>query len=203
MKILIILCCLITFSIYSQDTINNRVSSSWYARSMFISLLNSGQTGSGVDESLYSRNTNNIEIGRSFTSVDIGICYGKINLINYNSDYLQVLAYKENTNYLQSRLTLNVAQYGIFSNEISVGGGYIFHSRTPVMSEISTTIFAQVGRNYGIGVIYGAYNFTGNHDDLNKTFMGIYLRYGLLRDDKGSLVSKIKNTKPKHKNNNI
>lgn len=176
------------------------VKSSWYARSMFLSLQNAGQTGSnnGGYETLSARTIHNIEVGKSFGAIDVGICYGKINLINYTSDYLQNWVYTEKANFIEGRFTMNTAQYGIFSNEVTIGSGYIFlnkdygQSNTPLMLEISTTVFGQIGENWGLGIIYGAYNFTGDNNDLNKTFIGLYFRYGLMRNDGGVLLNKIK-----------
>ena len=168
---------------------------------MFIALENAGQSGSnnGGYETLSARTVRNIEIGKSFGAIDVGICYGKINLINYTSDYLQNFVYRENANIIEGRFTMDTAQYGIFSNEVSVGCGHIFlnkgQSNTPLMLEMSTTIFGQVAENWGLGMVYGAYNFTGNNNDLNKTFLGLYFRYGLIRDDGGVLLNRTKTQK--------
>lgn len=196
---------LITISGYGQDKIdtssgnkdsiiNTKVKSSWYARSMFVSLMSAGQPG----EKLSERITQNIEFGKSIGMVDIGLAIGKAKLINYTSDsYLvdsniitQYQDHNENKLYIQGRLTMDACQYGIFSNEISVGAGYTFSKIMPVMLEISSTIFAQIGDNWGLGIVIGTYNFTGDNDDLNKSFTGLFLRYGLIRDDGGILLSR-------------
>lgn len=203
---------LITLSSFSQvkkDTIvipkdseiDVKVKSSWYTRSMFVSLMSAGQAG----ETLSERVTKNVEFGKSIGMVDVGIAFGKAKLINYSSDsYIihdtivtSTLDHNENRYYIQGRLTMDACQYGIFSNEISIGAGYTFSKTMPIMLEISSTIFAQVGDNWGIGVIMGTYNFTGNNDDLNKSFTGLFLRYGLIRDDGGILLSRTRVTRAK------
>jgi hypothetical protein len=92
---------------------------------------------------------------------------------------------------------MDACQYGIFSNEISIGAGYTFSKTMPIMLEISSTIFAQVGDNWGLGIIIGTYNFTGDNDDLNKSFTGLFLRYGLIRDDGGILLNRTRVTRSK------
>jgi hypothetical protein len=212
MKKLILVMLLITISGYSQikldslsiskdSVINTKVKSSWYVRSMFVSLMSAGQLG----ETLSERITQNIEFGKSIGMVDVGLAIGKAKLINYSSDsYLvdnsiitQYQDHNENKLYIQGRLTMDACQYGIFSNEISIGAGYTFSKTMPIMLEISSTIFAQVGDNWGLGIIIGTYNFTGDNDDLNKSFTGLFLRYGLIRDDGGILLNRTRVTRSK------
>ncbi len=190
-----------SLSISKDSVINTKVKSSWYVRSMFVSLMSAGQLG----ETLSERITQNIEFGKSIGMVDVGLAIGKAKLINYSSDsYLvdnsiitQYQDHNENKLYIQGRLTMDACQYGIFSNEISIGAGYTFSKTMPIMLEISSTIFAQVGDNWGLGIIIGTYNFTGDNDDLNKSFTGLFLRYGLIRDDGGILLNRTRVTRSK------
>jgi hypothetical protein len=50
---------------------------------------------------------------------------------------------------------------------------------------------AQVSKNIGIGAIVGTYDFIGENNQFNKSFYGIFLRYGLLRTEGGFLQGRI------------
>ena len=116
--------------------------------------------------------------------IDVGLALGKTSIVN------KEFQYSIKTEFVEARISMNACQFGIFSNEISIGGGYMFTNTTPLILEISSTIFAQVGENWGLGVIYGNYNFTGNEYDLSKNFTGLFLRYGLIRDEGGILLNR-------------
>jgi hypothetical protein len=179
-----------SITVQVDTVIAKKVSSSWYGRTIPISMLSATLQG----ETLKQRISQNFEIGKSFGMVDIGLALGKVNSITNDS-----IPKSFNTQFIEAKLTMDACQYGIFSNEITIGAGYMFNNTTPLMLEISSTIFAQVGENWGLGVVYGNYNFTGDSNDVNKTFTGIYFRIGLIRDDGGILLSrshlKIKKTK--------
>lgn len=167
--------CLIFILVHGQtkqDTIKPvKVKSSWYVRSMPYAIY----TGAGYQKDRVSQN---IEVGKSFGPIDVGVAVGRISLR------------PDSTMYVQSRFTMDACQYGIFSNEFSVGAGYVFNSKTPLMLEISSTIFAQLGKNWGLGIITGYYDFSGSVHDSNKNYYGIFFRYGLLRNDGGVLVNR-------------
>ena len=193
MKKLFLVILLISISGYGQEeidtVISKKVSSSWYVRTIPIALLSTNQQG----ETLKERIGQNIEIGKSFGMIDIGIGFGKANTISTDSTSFK-------TQFIETKLTMDACQYGIFSNEITIGAGYMFNKTTPVILEISSTIFAQVGENWGLGVVYGNYNFTGDTNDINKTFTGLFLRYGLIRDDGGILLSRTRVARGKRPN---
>lgn len=160
-------------SLVSQtvDTNYIKVKSSWYARTMPLSLY----TGAGK---ITDKMSQNIEVGRSFGVIDVGIVGGRINL-RTDSNF-----------YTEARVTMDASQYGIFSNEISIGVGAVFNSGTPIMLEISYTIMAQVARRWGIGIVTGYYDFSGDTSDASKTVFGLFLRYGLLRSENGGLLNR-------------
>ena len=170
-----------TLTVQIDTVISKKVNSSWYGRIMPISLL----SASIPNETLKQRVSQNIEFGKSFGMVDVGLGFGKANSITNDS-----IPKSFKTQFIEAKLTMDACQYGIFSNEITIGAGYMFNSTTPVMLEISSTIFAQVGENWGVGVVYGNYNFTGDTNDINKTFTGLFFRIGLIRDDGGILLSR-------------
>lgn len=162
-----------------DTVISKKVNSSWYGRTMFLSLLSATQQG----ETLKQRIAQNVEFGKSIGMVDVGLAIGKVNTISTDS-------ISAPTQFIQARVSMDACQYGIFSNDISIGIGYMFNTSTPVMLELSSTIFAQIGENWGVGIVYGNYNFTGDNSDINKNFTGLFLRIGLIRDDGGVLLSR-------------
>lgn len=161
-----------------KDSIVN-VKSSWYARSMF-SALTTGSDTKG--ETLSQRVTRNIEFGKSFGAVDVGLAFGEFKHMVVDSSSIK---------YTEFRVSMDACQFGFFSNEISVGAGYMFNSKTPVMMEISSTLYAQVTDKFGFGFVFGNTDFVGNYDDTNKSFFGLYLRYGLIRNEGGILTNKL------------
>jgi hypothetical protein len=180
-KILLLL--LVSISGYSQidkdSIIERKVDKSFYFRSMPLALTSDGFTdvnGNAVNEKLKNRLTQNIEFGESFGVLDVGLCIGRINTVATPEHYLA------QRSYIEPKVIMNACQIGIFSNEISIGAGYVPKSQTPILLELSSTIFAQIDDNFGIGVIYGTYELTGDTLDYNKSFTGIFIRYGLIRD---------------------
>lgn len=169
---IIVLLLLSCINLSSQiDTTIKKVKSSFYGRAMPASLY----TGSGL---LIDKMSSNVEAGVSYGVLDMGITVGQIN------------QRADSNKYVEARVTMDASQYGRVSSEISLGFGHIFKSNTPIMLEISYTIFVQVYKKFGIGVVTGFYDFSGNNADVNKTFYGIFLRYGLMRDGNGVLNMK-------------
>jgi hypothetical protein len=154
---------------YSQDS--TLTASSWYFRTMPFSMYsNAGKYADRVSQ--------NIEFGKSFEVLDLGLAYGRNSLR------------PDSTSYLQARITMDACQYGIFSNEVSIGVGKLFNSATPMIFEYSTTILAQVSKKIGVGVIVGNYDFTGEVSDVSKQFFGVFFRIGLMRNEDGFLVKR-------------
>ena len=155
---------------YSQSTDSGKtVANAWYARITPLSVY----AGAGL---LADRVAQDIEVGKSFGVMDVGLALGRS---SQRSD---------STTYLQGRFTMDASQYGIFSNEIAIGAGYNFNSTTPLMLELSSTIMAQVSKHLGIGIIAGFYDFSGSTVDSSKNFYGLFLRYGLQRSESGALM---------------
>lgn len=181
-----------SFSQVDNDSIIN-MKSSWYARSMFVSLTTGSDT---KGETISERMCQNIEIGKSFESLDFGLSVGQFRHMATDSSSVK---------FTEFRVNLDAFQSGRFSNEISLGTGYVFNSKTPIMLEISSTLFAQIGDQWGVGFVFGNIDFVGNYNDLNKSFFGLYLRYGLLRNEGGTLSTRIHNLHNvrKHQNRKI
>jgi len=140
-----------------KDTVVG-VKSSWYGRSMFTALTTGNDT---KGETLSQRVTRNVEFGRSFGSVDVGLAFG---------EFKHMVVDSSSVKYTELRVSMDACQFGIFSNEISIGAGYMFNSKTPVMMEISSTLYAQVTDKFGFGFVFGNIDFVGNYDDTNKSF---------------------------------
>ncbi|HWY33073.1 MAG TPA: hypothetical protein VNX68_00420 [Nitrosopumilaceae archaeon] len=132
-------------------------------------------TGAGL---LVDKISQNIEVGRSFGVIDVGLVGGRMN------------QRADSNKYAEARVTMDASQYGRFSNEISIGVGTVFKSRTPIMLEISYTVFAQVGKLWGVGIVTGYYDFSGDNADVSKTVFGLFFRYGLLRSENGALLNR-------------
>ena len=161
---------MINTSIKSQID-SMKIKTSWYGRITPFSIY----TGPGL---LNDRINQNIEFGRSFNVIDIGLVYGRVS------------QRKDSTQFLEAKITMDACQYSIFSNEFSIGAGYVFNSNTPIMLDISSTIFAQFGKIWGIGIVTGYYDLSGDVYGYNKNYFGLFVRFGLLRSEGGLLINR-------------
>jgi hypothetical protein len=166
------------------------VSSSWYGRTMFTALTTGSDTNG---QTISQRITRNIEFGRSIGSVDLGLAVG---------EFKRMAADSSGVKYTELRVSMDACQFGIFSNEISVGAGYLFNSKTPIMMEISSTLYAQLSDKFGLGFVFGNIDFVGDYNDSNKSFFGLYLRYGLMRNEGGILTNKLHLANQARRHNN-
>jgi hypothetical protein len=117
----------------------------------------------------------NIEIGKSFNIVDLGIAYGRNSLR------------PDTTSFLEARVTMDVCNMGIFANEMTIGAGKLFDSQGSLMLELTYSIFAQISSKWGIGLVTGYYDFSNEYYDSSKSFYGFLIRYGLQRTDSGGI----------------
>jgi len=153
----------------SAKSVFNFKKAPWYARSMpFAIYTGAGKTSDRVAQA--------IEIGKTFHVIDLGIAFGRNSLR------------PDTTLFIEGRVTMDVANYGIFANEMSIGAGRVFDSKGSLMLELSYNIFAQVSSRFGFGITTGYFDFSNDSFDSSKTFYGFILRYGLQRTDAGSLV---------------
>lgn len=130
-------------------------------------------TGSGQPRDRISQS---IEMGKSFNVIDLGIAAGRNSLR------------PDSTFYLEGRVTMDVANYGIFANEMTIGAGRVFDKRGSLMLELTYSIMAQIAPKLGVGLTTGYYDFSSADSDNSKAFYGICLRYGLMRTDSGGLL---------------
>lgn len=168
MKVITFLLVLLGFTVQAQfDTLT--VKSSWYGRIMPYTLY----TGYGV---IADRVSQSFEVGRSYGVMDFGLSYGRISLRPDSSQFVE------------AKVTMDACQIGIFSNEFTVGFGHVFNPNTPYMFELSSTLFAQVGKDWGVGVVTGYYDISGDTYSNTKNYVGLYFRIGLLRSEGGFLM---------------
>ena len=130
-------------------------------------------TGAGAPK---DRIAQSIEIGKSFNVIDLGVAFGRNSLR------------PDTSLFLEARVTMDVANYGIFANEMTIGAGRVFDKQGSLMLELTYSIMAQVAPRVGIGLTTGYYDFSSETTDSSKTFYGIYLRFGLMRTDSGGLL---------------
>jgi hypothetical protein len=160
-------------TIVEEDTIRI-IRSSWYVRGVPFSIV----TGAGSNQApTYSRY---IEGGWSYEVLDLGLAIG-----SYSRNM-------DTTTFAELKITMDASQYGIFSNEFSVGFGRVFKSSTPIMLEASYTIMAQLSNNIGAGIYTGFYDFVGTDYDITKSYYGVFIRFGLARNSDGEMYIKNK-----------
>jgi hypothetical protein len=157
-------------SVYVKDKFFNTI----YLRTMPIGIY----TGASY---LKDKITQNFEFGKSVGMFDIGLAIGQTAL---RKDTLG-----NGNKFLEGKITMDVCQYGIFSNEMTVGAGYVFFSENFMMLEISYTIYAQFWKRMGMGITTGYVDYSGNYTDASHNQFGLFLRYGLLREETGGLLN--------------
>ena len=154
----------------STRSVFNLKAAPWYMRATPFSIY----TGAGNPR---DRIAQSLEIGKSFNVIDLGIAVGRKSLRTDSSVFVE------------GRLTRDVANYGVFANEMSIGAGRVFDQSGSLMLELTYSIIAQVAPRLGIGLTTGYYDFSSESTESSKTFYGIFLRYGLLRTDSGGLLT--------------
>ena len=123
----------------------------------------------------------NIELGKSFGIMDVGVAVGR-NALRRDTAH-------NGTTYMEAKVSMEIAQYGIFSNEMVVGAGYVFDSKNFLMLELSYTIYGQFWKRLGMGITTGFYDFSGNTTDNSRNTFGLFCRYGLSRPDANTLLN--------------
>lgn len=158
-----------TDSVQTAKDVFNFKKAPWYLRTMPFSIY----TGAGKTN---DRVAQTIEIGKSFDVLDLGVALGRSSLR------------PDTTLFLEAKATMDVANFGIFANEMTIGAGRLFDGRGSLILELSYTIFAQLGKRLGVGLTTGYYDFSNELFDNSKTYYGIYFRFGVQRTDTGGLL---------------
>lgn len=154
----------------STRSVFNVKAAPWYIRVAPFSIY----TGAGKSR---DRIAQAVEIGKSFNVIDLGVAVGRSSLR------------PDSTLFLEGRVTMDVANYGIFANEMTIGAGRLFDKPGSLMLELTYSIIAQVAPRLGLGLTTGYYDFSSETTDASKTFYGVYLRWGLTRTDSGGLLN--------------
>jgi len=153
----------------STRSVFNFKAAPWYGRVAPLMIY----TGAGK---MRDRIAQSIEVGKSFDVIDLGVAFGR-NALRPDSAL-----------FLEGRVTMDVANYGVFANEMTIGAGRVFDKSGSLMLELTYSIVAQVAPRLGIGLTTGYFDFSSEQSDNSKTFYGVFLRYGLLRTDSGGLI---------------
>ena len=176
-KFLLFCILLLSQSLFAQQTTDSTKigltfnTAPWYARVMPLAVY-TGITGKYAD-----RIPQYLEIGKSFRVIDLGLAIGRA---SQRSD---------STLFIETKVTMDVCNYGIFSNEMTIGAGKLFDNNGSIMFELSYTIFAQLGKKWGLGLVSGYYDYTSETVDNSRVFYGLFLRFGLQRTDSGGIFN--------------
>lgn len=154
----------------STRSVFNVKAAPWYVRATPLLIY----TGAGNPR---DRIAQSVEVGKSFNVIDLGVAFGRNSLR------------PDSTLFLEGRVTMDVANYGVFANEMTIGAGHVFDKAGSLMLELTYSIIAQVSPRIGIGLTTGYYDFSSETADSSKTFYGVYLRWGLARTDQGGLLN--------------
>ena len=120
-----------------------------------------------------------VEFGKSFDMLDIGVAVGR-NALRPDS-----------TLFTQLKVTMDVANFGVFANEMTIGAGVLFRpKKDALMLELSYNILAQVSRRAAVGITTGFYDFANEDFDLSRSFYGFVFRWGLQRTDAGGIMGR-------------
>jgi hypothetical protein len=167
----------IYYGAFSQQTIDSTKigltfsTAPWYARVMPLAVY-TGITGKYAD-----RIPQYFEIGKSFRVIDLGLAIGRAS------------QRPDSTLFAEAKVTMDVCNYGIFSNEMTIGAGKLFDHNGSITFELSYTIFAQLRPKWGVGLVSGYYDYTSETVDNSRVFYGLFLRFGLQRTDSGGIFS--------------
>lgn len=117
------------------------------------------------------------EFGRQWDVFSLSITSGKTNFgpsIDADTIGEQLPSGKW---YVALRPNLNVFQQKKFTNTLTIGAGYVFHSEQYLINEITTGIEYDFNRLLSLNINFGTYYFTGKKAASNQTFFGCSLNY--------------------------
>ena len=113
-----------------------------YIRTMPIAIY------TGITSKYDDRIPQYLELEKSFRVIDLGLAIGRSSLR------------PDSTLFAEAKVTMDVCNYGIFANEMTIGAGKLFDNNGSIIFKLSYTIFAQLGKNWGLGLISGYYDYT-------------------------------------------
>ena len=144
-KIILIICLLISISSFSQKYVA-------FSPSVF--------TNAGSFNETFNPT---IEVGKKWDVFSLGLDLGKMNVAHQD---------KDTTIYLELRSNLSVFQQGKFSNNLTIGAGYVFNSNTSSLFELTTCIEYEPKQRWAYDIYIGTYYFKGKTYGYNNTFFG-------------------------------
>ena len=172
MKLFLFMLSFVIFSLVNaQDS--NHISQTYISiQPAFYSAFNGGS----LQANSLKRTTFDIEIGKQWDAISLGVDLGKTSL-EKTSRY-----YDSNTApigkwYLELKPNLNVFRQDKFTNTVTIGFGYVFNSNQNIMNEFSTGIEYDASTHWAYNIIYGTYYFTGNNMSTNQNYFGFSIVY--------------------------
>lgn len=113
-----------------------------------------------------------VEEGKSF---DLGLAIGRASLR------------PDTTTFCGSQNNDGRMQLWDFTNEMTIGAGKLFDNNASIMFELSYTIFAQLGKKWGLSLVSEYYDYTSETADNSRVFYGLFFRFRLQRTDGGGI----------------
>lgn len=133
--------------------------------------------GGAISASAGQRTTFDIEIGRQWDVISLGLDLGLTSLEkNIGNDTVSGVV-PAGKYYVEVKPNLNVFQQGKFTNTITIGFGYVFGSAQSVLNEFTTGIEYDANPRFSYNVNFGTYYFTGNGVSSNQNFFGFSVVY--------------------------
>jgi len=172
MKINLFIIIFLLLSIVSNAQDSNHISQTYISiQPSFYTSLNGGTLKTNPPQ----RTTFDIEIGRQWDAISLGLDLGKTT-IEKQGGYYDSLA-PAGKWYLEVKPNLNVFRQGKFTNTLTIGFGYVLNSNQNVMNEFTTGVEYDVNPSWSYNVNFGTYYFTGNGLSTNQNFFGFSIVY--------------------------
>jgi hypothetical protein len=172
MRVKLLILSFLLLSIISNAQDSNRTSQTYIAiQPSFYSTLNGGVLRSSPSQ----RTTFDIEIGRQWDVISLGLDIGKTTLQKQGSYYDSSTPVGKW--YLEIKPNLNVFKQGKFTSTLTIGFGYVFNSNQPMMNEFTTGVEYDANPSWCYNVNFGTYYFTGNGISTNQSFFGFSIVY--------------------------
>jgi hypothetical protein len=177
-KVLLLLTTLFVIRSYSQDS--SRLSQTYISIQPAFYTASTGGGGLGPS-SQAQRTTFDVEIGRQWDALSLGLDIGKTTLEKQGKyddiDENGSLVFPSGKWYLEAKPSLNVFRQGKITNTLTIGVGYVFNSNQPMMNELTTGVEYDANPSWSYNINVGTCYFTGNRGSTNQTFFGFSVVY--------------------------
>ena len=121
-----------------------------------------------------------LEFGRSFGIFDLGLMAGRLTMAKSDSSWFTELL-----------PTINVFSKGRFSEALTIGAGFIFHSKNNFLTELTNTINFTPSNQIVIAISEGNYFLDGKLSTAKAQYIGLSLTYNFIaRNSKTNLLKK-------------